>query len=524
MRIFPPKHPADSTESESYVGFGIADAHQTAGADGSVPCPDLLHEQARDRIDAQRVSPALAIAFTTGGASGVLDELPLHPVACPRGWETTSFRQDLFVDDLVAWLARIAIDGKQRGLHRARLAAAVSTPASLQDAAFRHGIFEEIRSSHSLRKEVEVSYVAVERVRQLLSNAFYDPGSMLPARQVQILTAVGDAVETLATRFGDSKTGLERIREFGQRSRATAAVQRLEAFLQYVETGVALIVGVALGYRFSEAEVLSRAMDAVFGDLQLLVVRMMELEGDLAFYLAGLRMQDAAQAAGLRVCVPSLQSSGPRTYEDLFNPLLIATQVIPVASCLTVGDSARIVVLTGPNSGGKTRCLEAVGITQMLGEAGFLVPCASARLVRASGMLASMGVEMGASHPEGHLGMELLRVRQVFERLPPGGFVLLDELCSGTNPAEAHELFELVLEALGQLNMQAFVSTHFLDLASRLLRDRRAGLAFFQVQVDSNRCPTFRVVPSVAQSSLTIETAARLGITRSGLLSLAQRG
>jgi DNA mismatch repair protein MutS2 len=563
MRIFPPRHRTDSNQSESYVGFGIADTRPPSGVDRSLPCPDLLHARPRNRIDAQRVSPALAIAFTTGGAAGVLDELPLHPVACPRGWETASFRQDLFVDDLVAWLARIVIDGQELGAHRPRLSACISTPAGHQDLSFRHRVFEEIRSSDTLRSEVEASYVAVGRVRRLLSCALYDPGAQVQARQVQMLTAIRDAIDTLASQFAASQTGLKRIREFGQQSRATAPVRRLVDVLEYesrratidirlavgsdgtirhfdlvrldenrknpfwaspVFALVRKIVLLVLGYRFSEAEVLSRAMDAVFSDLQPLVVRLLELEGDLAFYLAGLRLQDAAHAAGLRVCVPSLQPSGPRSYEALFNPLLVATQVTPVSSCLTIDDSARIVVLTGPNSGGKTRCLEAVGIAQMLGEAGFLVPCAAARLVRASGMLASMGVEMGASHSEGHLGMELLRVRQVFERLPPGGFVLLDELCSGTNPAEAHELFELVLEALGQLNMQAFVSTHFLDLASRLLRNKRPGLAFFQVQVDSNRLPTFCVVPGVAESSLTIETAARLGITRAGLLSLAERG
>jgi DNA mismatch repair protein MutS2 len=126
----------------------------------------------------------------------------------------------------------------------------------------------------------------------------------------------------------------------------------------------------------------------------------------------------------------------------------------------------------------------------------------------------------GVSHAEGHLGTELLRVREAFEKLPPGGFVLLDELCSGTNPAEAHELIELVVELLGKLGMQAFISTHFLDLAGRLGKEHQHDMAFFQVEVDADRRPTYRVVDGIATSSLARETASRLGVTRDELLAL----
>src|SRR5690606_2397948 len=84
--------------------------------------------------------------------------------------------------------------------------------------------------------------------------------------------------------------------------------------------------------------------------------------------------------------------------------------------------------------------------------------------------------------------MELMRIRHLFERLPPGAMVLLDELCSGTNPSEGEEIFELVVTMLGRLRPQAFITTHFLTFAARLERERKiAGLSFLQVELGPHR-------------------------------------
>jgi DNA mismatch repair protein MutS2 len=125
---------------------------------------------------------------------------------------------------------------------------------------------------------------------------------------------------------------------------------------------------------------------------------------------------------------------------------------------------------------------------------------------------------------EGRLGTELGRVRDMFERAREGHLVLLDELCSGTNPSEGQELFQLVLELLGALAPEAYVSTHFLSLIASLGGDGAApGLAFLQVELDDRSSPTHRVVPGIATTSLARETAARLGITREELLALLAR-
>jgi DNA mismatch repair protein MutS2 len=181
-------------------------------------------------------------------------------------------------------------------------------------------------------------------------------------------------------------------------------------------------------------------------------------------------------------------------------------------------------LITGPNSGGKTRLLQSLGLFQLLGQAGLYVPAREAQLSLAPSLIVSLIQETRADQPEGRLGMELLRIRQLFEQLPPGAVVILDELCSGTNPSEGEEIFELVIRSLSRLHPQAFITTHFLAFSARLEKERRiADLLFLQVELGAGDAPTFQFVPGVARTSLAGHAAARLGVTGEQLLSLVER-
>jgi DNA mismatch repair protein MutS2 len=178
-----------------------------------------------------------------------------------------------------------------------------------------------------------------------------------------------------------------------------------------------------------------------------------------------------------------------------------------------------VVVVTGPNSGGKTRLLQAIAIAQLFAEAGLFTPASSARIPRVSGLFASIYEDARSDAPEGHLGMELLRIRRMFDELDAGALVVLDELCSGTNPSEGEEIARLVLSLLPELEVQAFVTTHLLKFAAELARERPfPSLDFLQVELDPKERPTYRFVPGVAKTSLAQKTAARLGVTREELL------
>jgi DNA mismatch repair protein MutS2 len=165
--------------------------------------------------------------------------------------------------------------------------------------------------------------------------------------------------------------------------------------------------------------------------------------------------------------------------------------------------------------------LQALGLTQLLAQSGVFVPAKRARLAVRDGLFVSLIQEASAHQPEGHLGMELLRIRRLFEELSPNSLVIMDELCSGTNPSEGEEIFRLVVELLAELEPQAFITTHFLRFAADLERERPLpGLEFLEVELDSNNEPTYGFIPGVAKTSLAGRTAERLGVTREALEAL----
>jgi DNA mismatch repair protein MutS2 len=130
-----------------------------------------------------------------------------------------------------------------------------------------------------------------------------------------------------------------------------------------------------------------------------------------------------------------------------------------------------------------------------------------------------------ADQAEGRLGTELVRLRTLFETVPSGSLVLLDELCSGTNPSEAIEIVSMVLTLLRRLRPVSLVTTHFLDFAQELHAGGSSdGLGFLHAEIDGDGGPTYRFVEGVASTSLAVGTARRLGVAFDELeRRLAQR-
>ena len=274
------------------------------------------------------------------------------------------------------------------------------------------------------------------------------------------------------------------------------------------------------GYRTTSGEIAERLLSEVFAGIEEPVALLFQVLGDVELLLASLGLRDRAMQKGLAASLPTLGDEGsPLEAKELFNPLLLASGVTPVG-CDVHAAAGAVVIVTGPNSGGKTRLLQAIAIAQLLAQAGLFAPMRSGRVRRASGLFASLFEDARSDQPEGHLGMELLRIRRLFDELDAGALVVLDELCSGTNPSEGEEIARLVLSLLPELGVQAFVTTHLLQFAQSLDSERAVpGIAFLQVELDDKERPTYRFIPGVAKTSLAHKTAARLGVTREELLA-----
>jgi DNA mismatch repair protein MutS2 len=533
-----------------------------------VAFPDLLSHTPALRLDAHALRQTLTFAFASGVPESVFSQAIQTGSLVPSTWEPTHFENDLFVADFVSCL-EVTIDGHKYRTDQAQLARVLThPPADAGSVGIRREVLREIAADPAMRKELEQVYASLHRWKVLLqSQPIGRRGFDANRRRLDILATAKTAIDTMAKSFATAKSALVRLRAFGTEARATEAYARLTDLLDYDDHLASLDVKLRLGsdgrvrgfeilaarenqgnwfytspigrvatrllmmargYRFTDQEVLARIIDGVYDGLEDRFVHLFQLTFDLESYLAAFAFRDWAEANGHGVCLPDLVDPGaadsPRELRGLFNPLLLA-HTSPVVECdVTTDRHDGIVVVTGPNSGGKTRLLQAVALAQMLGQAGFFVPARHARLKCAPGLFVSFIEGAQADQTEGRLGTELVRIRSLFERLDVGSMVILDELCSGTNPSEGEEIFELVVSLLSELQPQAFITTHFLALASRLAKNGRAGaMTFLQVELDAQNWPTYRFVPGVAQTSLAHRTAARLGVTREELMGLIER-
>ncbi len=204
------------------------------------------------------------------------------------------------------------------------------------------------------------------------------------------------------------------------------------------------------------------------------------LRTDLAFYLGAARLIERLRRSGLPVCKPELASLDERIcdLDDAYN-LYFALRLIGadgprdvreamVLNEVRFGPDGRILILTGPNRGGKTTYTQAVGLIQVMAQAGLYVPGSRARISPVDAIYTHFPVEENPQAEAGRLGEEAQRLGVMFERATRYSLVLLNESLATTSPGEGLYLARDVVRALRLLGARAIYATHLHELAADL--------------------------------------------------------
>lgn len=536
----------------------------TGAADAGIPFPDILnHAPCRPGSDAE-LDELLELTFLGKESRRALHEGVYRGNLPPSDWDAAHFAADLFVAELVETCFRVETPRRSGPVHRDFLLRLLShPPRDPETVALRHGVLRELIGDPAMHAKAADAHDDLRGLLDLLKAMRTDGRINTPAFRLDILTHLRAAIDRLARDFADSRSGLARLHEAAVAMQASGAYATLAALLDH-EANLALVnLDVRVGadgrlralavralsensgnpfyhppwrrwasflrlrlrrYDLHAAELVDQLILSVYGRIAPLLRTLLQVICQLEAYLGALGFAAIAGERGLAVCLPEMAAGAAPRLDALFNPLLLRAPARPVPCTIGLGDGAAVVLVTGPNSGGKTRLLQAVGIAHLLGQCGLFVPCQKARLPLARGLFVSLVEPGGADAVEGRLGGELLRIRTLFASTPPRAVVLLDELCSGTNPSEAIEIVSMVLRLLVELRPVAFVTTHFLDFARRLAEDRLVpGLTFLQVEVDDRQLSTYQFIPGVATTSMAAGTARRLGVTFEELEDLLRR-
>ncbi len=183
----------------------------------------------------------------------------------------------------------------------------------------------------------------------------------------------------------------------------------------------------------------------------------------------------------------------------------------PVPLSLTVGGSRPVLVITGPNTGGKTVALKCTGLVVALALAGLPVPARSARVPIYRDLLADIGDEQSLEQSLSTFSGHLAQLVPMVEAAGPETLLLVDEIGAGTDPDEGSALAVALIEHLRARGATLLVTTHFARV--KVLAYQDPGLENAHVEFDPETLsPTYRLVMGQAGSSQALHMAERLGL------------
>ena len=228
-------------------------------------------------------------------------------------------------------------------------------------------------------------------------------------------------------------------------------------------------------------------------------------EIDLAFARGALaRDWNAAQ--------PELRDAGILVLPQLRHPLLPADRAVP--NDVRLGESHRVLVLSGPNAGGKTVTMKAVALAALCASAGLHVPAApGARVDDLEGVLADIGDAQSLRESLSTFSAHLANLARIAEQAGPRTLVVLDEIGDGTDPGEGAALAQAILEALADAGARVVATTHYGLLKEMAAVDPRFENASFEFD-PVTLAPTYRLRPGVPGTSSATAVAARMGLRR----------
>lgn len=210
--------------------------------------------------------------------------------------------------------------------------------------------------------------------------------------------------------------------------------------------------------------------------------------------------------------LPLLSTDNQVIIRQARHPLIDSQKV--VANDIKIGDEYQSIVITGPNTGGKTITLKTFGLIQMMGQAGLFIPAQEGSTIAVfDNIYADIGDEQSLEQNLSTFSGHMENVKSILERITSRSLVLLDELGAGTDPKEGAALAMSILDYIASKGSTVVITTHYPEL--KVYGYDRPETINASMEFDQETLkPTYHLLLGIPGRSNGIEIAQRLGINQ----------
>ena len=258
-----------------------------------------------------------------------------------------------------------------------------------------------------------------------------------------------------------------------------------------------------------EIEKLLRELTKLIGTVSLQLKETLKIVSEIDSIFA--RAQYSIEIIG---SFPTINNQKPLELKDARHPIILnrfnREKAIPLSVRI---DQNKVIIITGPNAGGKTVVLKTLGLISLLLQSGIHIPASpDSNMHFFDNILLDIGDEQSIEDDLSTFSSHLANIRHVLEKAEENSLVLLDEIGTGTDPAEGSALAAAVLVTLGKQGAIVFASTHHGSL--KIIANELEGFENAAMEFDNiNLKPTYLFKQGIPGSSYAFEVAKRIGFT-----------